>query len=342
MLGGLCLVHLAMGGLVGYGWRARTQQQAVSPRQPIAAVGAPSPSTPRAFAHATLVVGASPWSEPTARSSSQTPTREGTILAPETGDPLPDRVAGPRSCDVRNEARFLGRSPHVPLAVVRHRSLESVSRECYARWSTRGARWRALDAWGQVVGVAETVGGEGYAITHAYELSLAVRSGSAGTGLYVGELDPWQPSPSAEWTPPQQARESYQRLLAQSDAMFAEPVQSAPANGRAARTTMFFFARDTAGQTRYFAASGGRAFTIAQLSADGAEWRFVHMTRAANSARANAFELIGVIDFVGDGVPEVIVHNDESDGFWDDQVFVSDDVGANWGVDVRSAGGGTV
>jgi hypothetical protein len=255
MLGGLCLVHLALGGLVGYGWRAHKQQSVGLARQPIAAVGAPSHSTPRAFARATLVVGASTWSEPTEPSSSHTPTRQGTILAPETGDPLPDRVAGPRSCDVRNGARFLGRSPHVPLAVVRHRSLASVPRECYARWSMRGARWRALDAWGQVVGVAETVGGEGYAITGAYELELAVRSGSAGTGLYVGELDPWQPAPSAEWTPPQQAREAYQRLLAQSDAMFSAPVQSEPTNGLHARTTMFFFGRDTAGKPRYFAAS---------------------------------------------------------------------------------------
>jgi hypothetical protein len=82
--------------------------------------------------------------------------------------------------------------------------------------------------------------------------------------------------------------------------------------------------------------------TIAQLADDGVEWRFVHMTRASSSARADAFELVGIIDLVGDAMPELIVHNDEGDGCWDEQVFVSDNDGADWSVAVRSAGGATV
>lgn len=225
---------------------------------------------------------------------------------------------------------------------VRRGALDSVSHECYAQWSMRGARWRALDAWGQVVGVAETVGGEGYAISRAYELALALRSGHEGTGLYVDEESPWEPSPSAEWTPTPQAREGYQQLLAQSDELFAINANAVAAGGRPARTTMFFSVRDSTGERRYFAASGGRAFTIAALASDGVRWRFVHMTRASNSAPPNAFELVAVVDFAGDGTPEVIVHNDEHDGFWDDQVFVSDDLGSMWSAQVRSSGGGTI
>jgi hypothetical protein len=72
---------------------------------------------------------------------------------------------------------------------------------CCAPWARTGARWRAVDASGQIAGEVRIAGGEGYDVTQCYELEFAATSGSLGVGLFVEASSGWRPPPPATWTP---------------------------------------------------------------------------------------------------------------------------------------------
>jgi hypothetical protein len=209
---------------------------------------------------------------------------------------------------------------------------------CY-RWSSRGARWRSVDAWGQFAGRATTVGGEGYDVTNCYELDLAITEGTAGTGLYVSEDSPWTPAPSPRVEPTSAQTAALQQMLARYDALHARRFDVDGSPQRDERRVMYWGANDGNGQPRTFAVVGGRSLVIARL--EGAEWRIVFQQRSSIHAGPAAFSLIAVFDMDRDGTPEIVVHHDETDGGWNDQVFSSDDFGASWVANHSSVGGST-
>ena len=309
--------------------------QAPTARAPSAVAPASAAQPAAAPSTTTLVEGASPWTEP---APSQPNARwQGTLERPTTGDPIPSE--GMRARAGMPTTRWLGRAPHVPLAAWEGRALEYVGDNSCLLWSFRGARWRSVDAWGQFAGRATTVGGEGYDVTRCYELDLAITEGSAGAGIYVNADSPWTPPATARFEPTSTQQAQLQQLLARYDALHAERFNVDGARQRDDRRVMYFSANDGNGQPRRFAVVGGRSLSIARL--DGAEWRFVHQQRSSVHAGPAAFALVAVFDMDRDGTPEIIVHHNEFDGGWEDEVFRSDDHGASWAPTHASVGGST-
>jgi hypothetical protein len=344
----LWAANLAVGAGAGIALTHRRQAASAPAADRPAPCAARSPAAVHAPASAVdhpalppLVEGASSWTEPRA-SSPANARRVGTPTHPTTGDPIPTQPISNASCVSARRTRFLGREPHVPLAAFDGESIQWVSSDCCPSWSVRGARWRAIDEWGQVVGHAATNGGEGYDVTRCYELSLERVDGRVGTGLYASEDGPWQPVASPRALPTERQREGYQRLLARFDGLFLHPQPMASIEGRPVRTTMFFHGTDPAGGSSTFAVSGGRWLTIARLTdVDRGEWKLVHLRSSGPAAGPNAFAIVAVFDLDHDGTPEVIIHTSENDGGWDDTILRSDDHGIRWQIDATSVGGST-
>lgn len=346
---GLWCVNLAVGVGAGFMLANHRAQRAASPCH--AAQTTPCAMRARSIAPtaarvasdeeaplAPLVVGASSWSEPTTPTQANA-RRHGTITNPETGDPLPPRSTVNSRCVNNGRTRFLGREPHVPLATFDGQHLGLVDSGCGASWSAPAARWRALDAWGQIVGHAVTSGGEGYAVTQSYELALTVTDGTSGTGLYASEDGPWTAAPSVEWAPSAAQRENYQRFLGRFSRLFHEQPASNTEADR--RSTMFFRASRGSDQT-FFAVTAGRSLMISRFDATRSQWGIVMLhTAQARSASINVFALEAVFDMDHDGWPEIIVHHDEHDAFWNDAIYSTHDQGNSWAIELSSAGGST-
>ncbi len=346
---GLWCVNLAVGVGAGFVLANHRAQRSASPCH--AAQSTPCAMRERTIAPAAtrvasdeeaplapLVVGASSWSEPNAPTATNA-RRMGSITHPETGDPLPPRSAVNSRCVHSGLTRFLGREPHVPLATFDGRELRSVDAGCGASWSAPAARWRALDSWGQLVGHAVTSGGEGYAVTQSYELALTITDGTSGAGLYVSEDSPWTATPSAEWAPSAAQRELYQRFLGRFSRLFREQRASNSEEDR--RSTMFFRASSGSNQA-FFAVTAGRSLMISRFDATRSQWGIVTLhTAQARSASGNSFALEAVFDADHDGWPEIFVHHDEHDAFWNDAIFSTHNEGNSWAIEIASFGGST-
>src|SRR4051812_28096322 len=79
-------------------------------------------------------------------------------LLGSAGDALARRPRPARHAQIARPAgggltRWLG-SLDVPLLAAGHGKIEAPGDDACTRWAPRGTRWRAVDAWGQVVGSA--------------------------------------------------------------------------------------------------------------------------------------------------------------------------------------------
>lgn len=229
-------------------------------------------------------------------------------------------------CSDRGAVRWLGARPHTPLAISNARGVRSAGVACCDEWSRKGIRWRALDAFGQVVGQATVASRERYDVTGCYEATLARTEGSEGAGLYVA--GPWNASASAAWTPTAEERVSFDRFAAEVAHIIHSgiaPTAVPPAGA------IFFQARAESGAVaKRFAVVGGRALFIARFdgpSGDGrqASWRLAWIDEdslgvQSGAAAPRTFQPIAVVDMDGDGIPEVIAHVDLGDS-WSDIVI---------------------
>jgi hypothetical protein len=218
--------------------------------------------------------------------------------------------------------------------------LFDVGSDCCAAFAPRGRRWRAVDAWGRIVGVAVSAGGRSNEATQCYESDLEVLEGARGA-IYATPDFPG--SPSFEWTPTRPEQDSLRELVAHADALLAsengEPPLELPARAR------FFTAPPDTSEsaTAHFAVVGGRALLIGRLTVSG-RWVVSYLDAAmaaAGFASSDAYLPIAILDMTGDGYPE-IVFRENAGPTWGDAVLHKSSATTVWEQAAVSPGGSTI
>lgn len=273
-----------------------------------------------------------------------------TATAPvQTGDPLPASRTVDPGCPEAGAGvrRWLASRPHNPLAVVDGEGIRSATAACCAPWAQAGSRWGAVDAYGALVGEAEVVGGAGYDVTQCYELELEMRSGAAGVGVFVAADDGWQSPPSIAWAPSVGQRASLARTVAQIEGLLGAQASWAkhgpPMSPVEARTLYFEVPRhgekgEVDGVERY-AAVGGRALMVLRM--EGERWALSYLDQRFSRVGVNrAYRPLAAFDLDGDGMPEVLYHEDAGDG-WSDVVIGREPGWDHWQRRAESVGGST-
>jgi hypothetical protein len=263
----------------------------------------------------------------------------------ETGDSLPRTAVADRRCKDRRAGatRWLDSNPHVPFFISARDRIESAPQACCAPWAVRGSRWRALGRYGEVVGTAEVVGGEGYDVTQCYELELKVVKGDAGVGIFASSGGDWRsPTRSARWEPTKDERASLLRMAGGLASLLDTPTwlhgtESWPMP-LDDRILPFQIQPDPDRGQRggHFAAVGGRVLIIARL--DGGSWKLSYLDASIALAGGDGVRPLAAFDIDGDAIPELIYHWNAGDG-WADVVLRLDDSG--WGEVAESVGGST-
>ncbi len=275
---------------------------------------------------------------------------------PNTGDPIPDRpVTNPDCRDVAPDAtRWLAMSPHTPLAITDgEQGIVTAGQPCCAPWARRGARYRSLNAYGQVSGIVEITGGAGYDVTRCFELGLGVVSGADAALIYASVDGGWQPPASAEWRPDADAR----RELAQFVELLSQVALIEPQLQRRYENedplpplgdrTLFFQVTTQRADGRgtisfHYAVSGGRLLLIAWYSPEG-KWVLAHLVNDmanVDSIPIFTYRPIAVVDMDGDGVPEVVYHWNEGPA-WGQVVLRRRTSRGAWEEVAHSVGGST-
>jgi len=236
----------------------------------------------------------------------------------QTGDPLPKKPSKNPKCQDKGAVRFIGSGPSTPLAIVQKGKIESAGDACCAPWAVKGASYKALDAFGQIVGDAQISGGEGYDVTQCYELELATKKGKPGVGLYVD--GPFVAPKSAAWTPSASELASLGKTIAALEHALVENAPyscpSAPALRPLADRALTFSFKDGKDVQQY-AVVGGPLLIVARLQADGRWIARDFSDGYPNTCMQRAYEPRAVVDMNGDGVPELVVHDDLGDSFGD-------------------------
>lgn len=283
--------------------------------------------------------------------------QRGLPRCPNTGDPVPDPPVTDAACRDQGPGatRWLAMAPHTPLAITdRADGIWSAGQPCCAPWARRGARYRSLDAFGQVAGVVAVAGGEGYDVTACFELSLERLSGRDAGLVYASEDGDWLASPSAEWRPEAGDVSTHERFVgAVMQVAVVDPDatrhfdRDEPLPPLAERT--IFFRTEGAGpdgegtSTDHYAVSGGRLLLVAWRSPDG-RWVLVHMENDLTNVEHGpvlAYRPVAVFDMDRDGLPEIVFHWDEGPG-WGQVVLRSEQRGGPWRVVAESVGGATL
>ncbi len=275
---------------------------------------------------------------------------------PSTGDPLPEPpVTHPACRDGEPGAtRWLAMDPHTPLAITDPvRGIVPAGQPCCAPWARRGARYRSVDAFGQVAGVVAIDGGEGYDASACFELSLGTLSGRDAGLVYASDDGGWARPSSAEWRPEADARRAFESfveavtLLAVVDPEATRHFDRDDPLPPLADRTLFFQveaedARGRHGSTDRYAVAGGRLLLVAWLSPEG-KWVLTHMENdLANLGHGPvlAYRPLAVFDMDGDRAPEVIYHWNEGPG-WAQVVLRRREAHGSWCAVAESVGGST-
>jgi hypothetical protein len=187
-------------------------------------------------------------------------------------------------------ARFLGRAPVGPLAMVDDGAVQAPEPRACRSWGAVGSRWLELDAFGRVVGEATVARRDFYDVSRCYELEMRRVRGRAGAGLYVD------------------ARSGYRRPQAAAlrpDAASRASLERAASRGPLASRALFFSWRPS--RERYAVVGGASLLVFAWR---GGAWTLEHEERGPGLSYA-AF---AVTDMDGDGRPEVVFHTAEGGG----------------------------
>ena len=213
--------------------------------------------------------------------------------------------------------RWLG-SLDVPLLAAGHGKIEAPGEDACTRWAPRLTRWRAVDAWGQIVGSAsiKEAGKVDRALDACHYPVHQKIDGAEGVLLSSAE-GPWQPGPSAEWKPSAAERERLQRFVGATASVLGVPPNDSK------NTQFFALQNDILGEQQRFAVVGGRALLVARLGKDGrwtltwsdAQYTRLHMRVAGSDSGLNAYAPLAIFDMDGEGAPEVIYRWDSGADF---------------------------
>lgn len=234
----------------------------------------------------------------------------------QTGDPLPKKPVKNAQCHDKGATRFVGSGPSTPLAMVKKGRIEEPGVACCAPWAVKGAVYKTLDAYGQIVGEASIAGGEGYDVSQCYELQWSTTKGKPGVGLYVDAS--FKPPKSVAWAPSAAEHVALQKTV---DALEHAMVKAAsygctPDKPLALDERAQFFSFETDDRVGHFAVVGGPLLIVAELQKDG-RWIAQSLGLRTNTCQSRAYKPRAVFDMNGDGAPEIVVYEDLGDGFGD-------------------------
>ena len=246
----------------------------------------------------------------------------------------------PASDNPARVARWMGLEG-IPLATSgSQQPIHPARRTACLAWGRLGERYRAVDAWGKVVGQAEVKqpASPDPDLGACFYPGLSVTSGRAGA-LYVSQGETWKEPASAEWTPSAAERASFDKFAVEAEESAPTTMQNVSARHRH-RAPVFF--KDAAGG--HFGVLGGRALLVARLEAqEGAAagtWKLVHLgTKATVNSIDDPYKVIAVFDLNGDGNPEIVFDWQSIDD--NGQGVLQSEAGGAWRVVARSDYGTT-
>lgn len=224
---------------------------------------------------------------------------------------------------------FLAGDPHVPLAFVQSGTISGIGDHCTPStlWGPPGSSWRALDAWGQVVATRTVDKADPYDVTGCNELSFRGAPPN-DRALYVSTSAPWTPSPSREWSAPPADRASF-LALARAKAIPPRPGAFCPP---ALPDAAFF----DVGPAHHAVYGGIGIVVLARRDSTG--WVVLSATP---SSPTHCAKPVAVFDMNGDGVPEIVMRENE-DASWDDYVLQRSATTGAWSTAAESPGGATI
>lgn len=245
------------------------------------------------------------------------------------------------------KSRFL--SSGVPLAEVREGRIKGVAtskRPCGLRndWAKIGSLWSPLDAWGQPLSKTDSrvTDRKLYEGSGCYEVDLQASKDSPETArLYVAKGSGYSPAPSAKWSPDAKSAKGFEQLYAsQATAWVDAKPESAAEHGK----VLFFHlpkqesspeGAPTQRRPIHWAVTGGRVLLVGYVGQTGA-WKVGQVLPP--NGKDHAYEPIAVLDMNGDGLPEIVVH-EEAGGVFTDRVLSFDAGAMRWEKAVESPGG---
>ena len=243
-------------------------------------------------------------------------------------------------------SRFLASG--VPLAEVREGRLAEVGtkkRPCGSkgRWAKASSRWHALDAWGRITGTL-TVGGSDRADgSGCHQVRFSEGTGHDGLGVFVAAGSGYSAGASAEWKPEADVAKRFDALHAAQEVAWVDG-KIDRSTEQARRRTLYFELPKQEGSvegaatqrrpTRW-AVSGGRVLLVGYVGANGT-WKVGHVLSPAS--KDDAYEPLAILDMNGDGLPEIVVH-EEAGGVYVDRVLSFDAGTMRWENAVASPGG---
>ncbi len=326
----------------------------------------PASDSPSAVKHAKKQGSTKPASyfpSPVTHAKKQGPTKPASLAktvdapAPEkapskAADKAPSKV----NDDASHKASKVSKTPAlsrfiaagIPLAEVRDGRLVNVGtskKPCGTKnhWAKKGGSWTALDAWGQVTGTLTVAGSDRYEGTGCHRLSFAEGNGKDGLGVFVAKGSGYSPAPSARWNPASDVVKRFEHLYTtQTTAWVDGKPESTGPHGKA----LFFNLPKQEGSVEgaptlrrptHWAVTGGRVLVVAYVGATGA-WKVGHVL--APNGKDHAYEPLAVLDMNGDGLPEIVVH-EEAGGVFTDRVLSFDAGTMRWEKAVESPGGAT-
>ncbi len=243
-------------------------------------------------------------------------------------------------------AWFLAADPHVPLAEVVggriHEAVEPAARgRCGspARWAKLGSKWRALDAWGQIVSTRVASAKDDYDVTGCAELSFTPKARTDRVSVLVSADSVWQSPPSAEWMPTRIERSSFDALVAKQIPDTSVRATLIPSQCTAIPTRTRFF--DVPGRGHFAVGTSNAGYLIARYDPRRSSgWTVLTRERSrVTTFGAFCYRPVAVFDMNADGVPEIILRESEG-ASWGESIFELSPDGM-WKETVGSPGGAT-
>jgi hypothetical protein len=299
------------------------------------------------LAIAAFVFGATPASAGAKKSNSKSKPKPKLI---QTGDPVPSKITKNPACKDKGAVRWLAHEPVNPLAIVGKNGIVDAGQECCLQFSRLGAKWHAIDAYGQIAGTIAIDGGEGYDVSQCYELSTKVISGNEGVGLYVDTS--WKPAKSARWIPSIERKGKLAATVAMLEGALV-PTSDWPCDGGEpplafdARALFFTTPAEPGSKVeRKWAVVGGPILVVARLEDEGKKterWIAHHVNNEAASTCSKRVHMpLAIVDMDGDGQAEIVVHDDLGESYGESILSLHGFGGwAKWEEIATSVGGST-
>jgi hypothetical protein len=241
----------------------------------------------------------------------------------------------------------------VPLAEVRDgrlKSAGSAKNPCGKKnqWAKIGSEWSALDAWGQIIQSRATIADRRFFEgSGCHEVSFST-PGDPGVAarLFVAKGSGYAPAASAEWKADKDHVKRFEQLYTMQESVWVEGKAGKISAETRGRTLFFRLPKQdgsvegapTERRATQWAVAGGRLLVVGYISAAGT-WKVGHVMPPNGKERA--YEPIAILDMNGDGLPEIVVH-EEAGGVFVDRVLSFDPGTMRWEKAVESPGGATL